>query len=146
MNELNLMVERTINAPQIDVFNAWLDPEMLKKFMMPAAGMSVPHASSEPEEGGRFEIVMQAGDNEIPHAGTYREINRYERLVFTWESPFSVENSTVTLTFKPVAAGTHVTLEHVRFIDAETRDNHKGGWMGILETLDATLNALQETG
>lgn len=141
MTDLNLTVERTIKAPQADVFNAWLNPEMLQKFMMPAAGMSVPRASSDQEEGGRFEIVMLAGENEMPHAGTYREISRHDRIVFTWESPFSVDDSTVTLVFKPVQEGTHVTLSHVRFSDAEARDNHKGGWIGILEALDATLTA-----
>ena len=33
MSELNLTVERTINAPQEKVFSAWLDPEMLKRFI-----------------------------------------------------------------------------------------------------------------
>lgn len=141
MNDLNLTVERTINAAPKDVFNAWLNPEMLRRFMMPGPGMSVPKASNDPKEGGRFDIVMLAGDNEIPHAGTYREIKPHERLVFTWESPFSVEDSTVTLTFAPAEGGTHVTLSHVRFADEETRDNHKGGWMGILETLDGALAA-----
>lgn len=141
MTDLNLTVERTIKAAQADVFNAWLDPEMLRKFMMPAAGMSVPKATNDPKEGGRFEITMLAGDNEIPHGGTYREINPHDRIVFTWESPFSVEDSTVTLTFAPAEQGTHVTLTHDRFSDAETRDNHKGGWIGILETLETALAA-----
>ncbi len=141
MSDLSLTVERTINAPQADVFNAWLNSDMLRQFMMPAAGMSVPRASNDPKEGGRFEIVMQAGDDEIPHAGTYREISPHDRIVFTWESPFSVDDSTVTLTFSSVEGGTHVTLHHVRFKDADTRDNHAGGWTGILESLDKALVA-----
>ncbi len=141
MTDLNLTVERTIMAAQADVFNAWLDPDMLRKFMMPTAGMSVPKASNDPKEGGRFEITMLAGGDEIPLAGTYREISPHDRIVFTWESPYSVEDSTVTLTFAPADRGTHVTLTHVRFKDAEARDNHKGGWSGILATLDATLAA-----
>lgn len=141
MTDLKLTVERTIKAAQADVFNAWLNPDMLRQFMMPAAGMSVPKASNDPKEGGRFEIVMLAGENEIPHAGTYREISPHDRIVFTWETPFSVDDSTVTLTFDPIEGGTQVTLTHVRFSDAETRDNHKGGWAGILKALDATLTA-----
>ena len=139
MTDLTLTVERTINAPQKDVFNAWLDPEMLKQFMMPAPGMSVPKAANDPKVGGRFDIIMQAGDSEIPHAGTYREITPYDRIVFTWESPFSVDESTVTLTFTPGNGGTHVSLTHVRFADAESRDNHEGGWTGILDALDTAL-------
>lgn len=141
MADLTLTVERTINSAPEDVFNAWLNPDMLRKFMMPAEGMSVPKASNTPKEGGRFEIIMLARENEMPHSGTYQEISPHDRIVFTWESPFSVEDSTVTLTFAPADGGTHVTLTHVRFNDAETRDNHKGGWIGILENLDTALAA-----
>ena len=140
MTDLTLTVERTINAPQADVFNAWLNPEMLRKFMMPAAGMSVSKASTEPKPGGRFHIVMKAGENEIPHSGTYREISPNDRIVFTWESPYSVDDSTVTLTFDTAPDGTRVTLTHVRFVDAATRDNHGEGWANILETFETLLD------
>lgn len=140
MTELTLTVERTINASQKDVFNAWLNPDMLRKFMMPAPGMSVPVASNDPKVGGRFDLVMQAGDDQIPHAGTYKEIDPHDRIVFTWESPFSVDDSTVTLTFAPKDGGTHVTLTHVRFADEQARDNHQGGWTGILEALSTQFS------
>jgi len=139
MTDLELTVERTIGAAPVDVFNAWLNPEMLRKFMMPASGMSVPKANNEPKEGGRFEIVMQAGEDQIPHAGTYREISPHSRIVFTWESPFSVDDSTVTLDFAPADEGTHVKLKHVRFADEESRNNHNGGWIGILAALNEAL-------
>ncbi len=140
MTDLTLTVERTIKAAQEDVFKAWLDPAMLRKFMMPAPGMSVPNASNDPKVGGRFDLVMQAGEDQIPHAGTYKEITPHERIVFTWESPFSVDGSTVTLTFAPKDDGTHVTLTHVRFADEQARDNHQGGWVGILAALDSSLS------
>lgn len=140
MSELTLTVEKTINARQEDVFNAWLDPEMLRKFMMPGPDMTVPVAKSDAKKGGRFEIVMKAGENEIPHAGTYLEIDPHNRIVFTWESPYSVDDSQVTLDFAERGSGTHVTLTHVRFADEQTRDNHIGGWTGILNTLDTVYS------
>jgi uncharacterized protein YndB with AHSA1/START domain len=139
MTDLSLTVERVIDAERERVFNAWLDPKLLARFMVPAPGMSVPHATSEAREGGRFEITMQAGDDEIPHFGEYREISPHDRIVFTWESPFSAENSTVTLTFEPEGDKTRVVLTHVRFPDAESRDNHESGWGAILAALDETL-------
>ena len=45
MTDLTLTVERTIQAPQQDLFRAWLDPEMLRRFMTPGPGMTVPRAS-----------------------------------------------------------------------------------------------------
>ncbi|WP_108815933.1 SRPBCC family protein [Loktanella sp. Alg231-35] len=141
MTDLTLTVERTIKAAPEKVFDAWLRPEMLQQFMLPGEGMTVPKASNDPREGGRFELVMQAGDQEIPHAGTYHKIDPHNCIVFGWESPFSTDGSTVTLDFKPVSGGTHLTLTHVRFPDVESRDNHAGGWGNILAALDARLAA-----
>jgi len=137
MSELSLTTERTINAPQDKVFGAWLDPEMLKRFMIPGEGMSVPTAETEATEGGSFKIVMQAGDQEIPHHGTYRKIAPHSQIIFTWNSPYSDEDSEVTLDFAPDGGGTKVTLTHVRFPSEESRDQHLGGWSGILAALEA---------
>ena len=139
MTDLTLNVSRTINATPEALFNAWLDPTMLAKFMAPGPDMTVPHAANDPVEGGRFDIIMKAGDQELPHAGTYKEINPHSRLVFTWESPMSVDGSTVTLTFDPVDGGTKVNLHHVKFQDEEKRANHEGGWMAILGKLEAAV-------
>lgn len=139
MTELSLAVSRTIAAPASKVFEAWLDPEMIAKFMRPIPEMPAPDVTNDPVEGGRFGIVMKAGEDEIPHAGTYKEISRYSRLVFTWESPFSVDGSTVTLDFEEVDGKTNVTLTHVKFPSEESRDNHNAGWGSILEALENTL-------
>lgn len=139
MTDLTLTTERTIKAPQEAVFKAWLDPEMLRKFMRPGPGMTTPKAETDPKEGGRFDLVMMAGEDEIPHAGTYKVIDPHNKIVFTWESPFSADDSTVTLNFAAADSGTRVTLTHVRFVSEESRDNHEGGWAKILEALDETL-------
>lgn len=139
MSELSTSVSRNIAAPRSKVFNAWLDPKMLAKFMTPMPGTTVPKATNDASVGGRFEIVMKIGEDELPHSGTYKEITPHERLVFTWESPFSAPNSVVTLDFAEVDGGTDVTLTHVKFPSEEARDNHTGGWTGILEALAANL-------
>ncbi len=139
MSDLSLTTSRTIAASQKAVFDAWLDPAMLRQFMRPGPGMTTPSAKNDPREGGRFDLVMRAGDDDLPHAGTYLEIDPHNRIVFTWESPYSAEDSTVTLNFEPDGEGTKVTLNHVRFMNEESRDNHMGGWTAILEALGETL-------
>lgn len=139
MTDLSLTVQRTINAPQDKVFNAWLDPETLARFMLPGPGMTVPRARSDAKTGGTFEIVMQGDGDEMPHSGEYLEISPHDRIVFTWQSPFSVEESEVTLEFAPDGAGTRVTLTHVRFADEVSRDNHEAGWTAILSALDGLM-------
>ena len=136
MTDLSTTTSRMIAAPAQKVFEAWLNADTLTKFMLPRADMPEPACTTDPIEGGRFDILMMVGENEIPHAGTYKEISRYSRLVFTWESPFSVDDSTVTVDFDEVEGGTNVTLTHVKFPSEESRDNHNQGWSHILKMLD----------
>ena len=83
---------------------------------------------------------MQVGENKIPHTGTYLEISRPHRLVFTWESPFSSSGSTVTLKFRDEGNNkTNVELNHVKFIDEQHRKNHEGGWANILRCLNEII-------
>ncbi len=133
--ELALEVSRVINASKERLFNAWLDPKMLAQFMTPGEGVTVPDARTDPEVGGRYLIVMRTPERDLPHSGTYRAIDPHDRIVFTWESEFSRDDSEVTLTFDEADAGTLVTLRHVRFLDEEKRNNHEKGWGAILEAL-----------
>ena len=135
--ELSLTVERVINAPAEKLFNAWLTPEMLKKFMLPGPDMSLPVAKVDAREGGRFELIMRAGDDDLPHSGTYKKINPHSQIIFTWESAWSPAESEVTLDFTPQDTGTKVTLTHQTFYDQEKRDNHEAGWGAILMAMDA---------
>lgn len=135
MSELSLTVSRHISAAPEKVFNAWLDPAMLAKFMTPGPNMTVPKAVTDAKEGGRFLVVMKADGDDMPHAGTYKEITPYSRIAFTWESPFSDPESVVTLVFVPKDGGTDLTLTHVKFPSEESRNNHEGGWTAILAAL-----------
>ena len=138
MTDLTLTARRTIKAPPERVFNAWLDPAMMSKFMSPRPDMHVREARSDAKVGGRF-YVMMVGDKDYPHEGTYKEITPHSRLVFTWEAPWSAPGTYVTIDFNPVAGGTEVVLTHVKFLSEESRDNHMQGWTGILSKLDATV-------
>lgn len=143
-NELSLTVSRTIDAPIERVFDAWLDPEILRRFMTPDEDVTVPSATVDPVEGGAFEIIMQVGEKEIPHSGVYETIDRPRKLVFTWESPHSIDGSTVTVDFAPADGGTRVTLTQVGFSSGDSRDGHEKGWTAILAALESTLETTVE--
>ena len=140
MTDLAVNVSKTIDAPIEKVFDAWLNPETLSQFILPMPGMPQPHTETDAREGGNFTIVMQVGDDKIPHSGKYLVINRPDKLVFTWESPFSMDGSTVTLKFSDLGENkTNVDLTHIKFKDEESRSDHEGGWGNILECLDDVL-------
>lgn len=136
MAELEVKIHKVISAPIEKVFDAWLNPVVLAKFMQPMSGMSDAEVINNPKVKGRFTIVMVAGDNKMLHEGEYIQIDRPNKLVFTWETSFSAEGSTVTLDFsKQDSTHTRIDLLHKKFINEETRKNHEGGWNGILDTL-----------
>jgi len=139
MTELELTVSRTIPAPRKAVFEAWLDPATMGKFMRPAADMASAHVTVDPTVGGAYEVIMIAGDKEIPHRGTYEAIDRHDRIVFTWLSEWTTEDSTVTLTFEHEGEGTKVTLHHVGFPNEDSRASHEGGWAEILEMCEDAI-------
>ena len=137
--ELSLEVTHHLPFPPDRVFDAWPDPATLAKFMLPAPGMAAPKVTTDPRVGGRFLIVMQTPDADLPHEGEYLVIDRPNRLQFTWISAYTQEDSTVTLEFTPSGAGTDIRLTHVRFPSTESRDNHQGGWGAILRAMDGAL-------
>lgn len=133
--DLSLKVTQIVPAEPERVFDAWLDPEMITRFMIAAPGAGVKSAEMDPRVGGRYAITMTNDMGEIPHWGEYREINRPDRLVFTWNSPHAAPDSLVTLTFEPVDGETLVTLVHEIFPSEGSRDGHTKGWTSILKTL-----------
>jgi len=142
MNDLKVNVSKTVNAPIKKVFDAWLNPTMLSKFILPMPGMENPQVENNAKEGGDFTILMKVGENEVPHKGKYLEIDSPNKLAFTWESPESVDDSVVTLNFIALDdEKTQVNLEHVKFIDETRRSNHEGGWSNILTKLSDVVAA-----
>ncbi len=136
MTELTVNVEKTIHVSIEKAFDAWLDPEMLSRFMTPMPGMPESEVENDARVGGSFTIIMHAGGQKLPHTGTYLEIDRPNKLVFTWGSERSLDDSTVTLNFARIDDNTTtISLTHVKFIDEEARSDHEGGWTNILDKL-----------
>ena len=141
MNELTVNIDKIINASIEKIFDAWFNPKLLSQFMRGMPEMSESEVEIDPREGGHFTFIMSLGERKIPHTGTYLEISRPNKLVFTWVSEYSVvDNSTVTLNFTKIDENkTKLSLSHVRFIDEETRAGHEGGWKCVLDNLHEVM-------
>ena len=136
VTDLVVQVSRIISTSQEKVFNAWLDPAMLSTFMLPKTGMPNPEVTIDPVVGGEYEIIMDVGDQKIPHHGKYLMIDPHHKIEFSWNSPFSGEGSVVSIEFREVdVSHTEVNLVHRKFPSEESRDNHEAGWTSILEML-----------
>jgi uncharacterized protein YndB with AHSA1/START domain len=138
MTDLTLTCRRTIKASPEQVYNAWLDPAMMLKYMTMGPDMQARDARTDPRLGGRFHFVM-VGEKENPHTGTYTALEPHSRIAFTWETPWSAPESRVELRLTPVPDGTEVVLTHVKFVSEQSRDGHLKGWTGILQRIDEML-------
>ena len=130
-----LTVRREIAAPAKELFDAWLDPAKLSAFMRPS-DTKRSAVKVDPRVGGAFEIVMHTPSGAVPHTGTYREIDRPRRLVFTWNSPYAKDiDSLVTVEFRAAGKGTEIVLTHEGLPSKEAVTGHTKGWSDILVLL-----------
>ena len=112
-------VERTIPAPPGQVYRAWLNPELLRRWMAPGS-MTMTRAEIEEWPGGSYRIWQEDSGREVGgFEAELLELVPGERLVFRWgfvgpertEGP--VFDSRLTVTFGADAAGgTLLTLVH----------------------------------
>ena len=141
-DEYSVTVRREIAARAEDLFDAWLDAESLGSWLRPS-GIRETRAETDPRVGGTFRIVMVDDESSLVHTGTYREIDRPRRLVFTWSSPATrFRDSIVTVTFEPSSnRSTVVEIHQVGLPDEEARASHHAGWSDMLRELDRTIAA-----
>ena len=141
-DETTLVVRRTYRAPRERVFSAWLDPDVLSKFIAPDTCSAGP-ISVDARVGGTYFITMNAPDGEMVARGEYLEISRPERIVFTWkwdeDDPTEEHDTQVTLEFADRGEQTELTLTHERLRSVESRDNHTSGWSSIADNLERVL-------
>ena len=83
---------------------------------------------------------MVDDESAMLHTGTYREIDRPRRLVFTWiSSATHHRDSIVTVTFEPGKDSTVVEIHQVGLPDEAARAGHEKGWSDALRELDRTF-------
>jgi uncharacterized protein YndB with AHSA1/START domain len=124
------------------VWRAWTDAQALKKWWGPGPGEPVSLAELDVRVGGRFRIVFGGRDGtEHECAGTYKEVVPNQKLVFTWSWPRTTPErvSVVTIVFRAVDGGTELDFRHEQLFDEKARDDHRRGWTGTLDKLEAFL-------
>lgn len=135
-----MRITRTLPASRERVFAAFTEPDLLKQWWGPA-GFSLPQASLDLRVGGSYRFGMQPPQGDVMYlAGTFREITRPERLVYTWawESAPEME-SIVTVEFREVDGDTEVIVTQEPFPNDEARQQHAYGWEGGLDRLTEVL-------
>lgn len=138
-----IRIERRLAASPERVFDAWLDPTMIGRFMFGAhlRDEQVVSLSNEARVGGVFHYKVTRGGVLIDHTGTYRALDRPRRIVFTWGVDAEQGDlSVVTIDLAPDGDGCLLTLTHRLDPDwAEYAERTQAGWTKIVGDLAAAL-------
>ena len=142
---LKVVVTHSFSASSDRVFDAWLDPKMIEKWMFSPTLLEqeVVRISLDARVGGSFSFVVRRQGKEIDHIGKYLEIDRPRRLVFTWGvRQDSGDSSRVMVDVVAQGTGSELILTHEldpAWADYESRT--RDSWTKMLKVLDDTLSA-----
>jgi len=139
---VNVKVIHRFNAEPGKVFDAWLDTAMISQFMFgpKLRDEQIIRISLEPRVGGIFSFVVRRQGEEINHVGEYLEIERPERLAFTWGTDDVADRSRVIIDIERLPSGCQLTLKHE--LDANWADyapRVEASWSKMLDALATEL-------
>lgn len=145
--EIGLELEHRYAAPRKEVFEAWTNPEVLKRWWAAAPTWGTPLAEVDAREGGSYRLSMRTDEGEVHTVkGGYREVSPPERLAYTWsweEGPDAAmagsESTLVVVEFLEDGDGTLVKLTHSGFASEQIREMHAQGWEAVLANLERNV-------
>jgi uncharacterized protein YndB with AHSA1/START domain len=141
----SLRLERTYDATPEEVFDAWTNPEVLRRWWAAAPTWRAPVAEVDLRVGGGYRLSMEDPETGAVHTvtGKYNEVRRPERLQYSWQweeaGGEAGHVSTVTVDFLASGAGTTVVLEHHGLATPESAERHRHGWTGCMENLSTRV-------
>jgi uncharacterized protein YndB with AHSA1/START domain len=122
------------------VYDAWLTPEAIARWMVGPAGGEMRHIAVDARVGGRFSFVIHRGGEDLDHTGEYMVVERPHHLAFTWGVPkYSAESTRVDLAVAPDGPGALLTLTHSG-VAPEYAERTTMGWTRILGAIAEVLS------
>jgi Uncharacterized conserved protein len=143
-----LTITRLIDAPPEKVYQAWIDPDMIKEWFCPRP-WRVTQATIDARVGGSSSMIMSGPNGEqFPNNGVFLEVIPGKKLVFTdaytsaWipsEKPFM----TGVLTFDNEGGKTRYTARVYHWNEADLKQHEqmgfRDGWSKATDQLELLL-------
>ena len=152
-----LKMVRNFDVTSENVFDAWLNPEKMRKWFFTLEGTNKV-SQNVPQVGGTWEVVDQRDGKDYRAVGEYLEIDPPNKLVFTFKMPqFSELEDTITVEILNLRQGCEMTFsqniivlheENWTKLDIEKalgeyRDGSEYGWnlmfMGLKELVETGI-------
>ncbi len=134
-----LTLERDFKTTPDRVFEAFTTPEKVARWFCPSDEYVCTVHELDARVGGRYRFAMKhKGGNVHTASGTYEELTRPSRLVFSfnWESDPAAGSSRVTVTFEARGDMTRMHFLQENMVSAESRDKHMAGWNGCFASFE----------
>ena len=136
-----IRVARSFGTPPERVFDAWLDPDVARRWLFATASQPMTDVAIDPRVGGSFRFAQRRDRASTEHTGEYIEIIRHRRLVFTLavaDRPYALTRVTVEIT--PAKTGCELALTH-EDVPPTLAHQTEARWTGVLYGLGVTLPA-----
>ncbi|HYW32774.1 MAG TPA: SRPBCC domain-containing protein [Gemmatimonas sp.] len=132
-SELELVVTRTVNGPVHLVFEAWTKAELFRRWWVPRSyGLTLLSCEMDVRVGGQYRLVFRHDDSTMEFFGTYLEVVKNARLV--WTNDEGDAGTTVTTVTFEEKAGKTVIVVHDLYPSKEAGDSGAAG--ALPETFD----------
>ncbi|MFT3750208.1 MAG: SRPBCC domain-containing protein [Agriterribacter sp.] len=155
LQDKELFITHLFDAPVPVVFDAWTDPEKLKRWYAPD-GCTIAYKSIEVKKGGHFHSCIHDpiyGDCWI--IGTYLEILQSEKLIFTMQlsnesgdvtDALAAGKSTewpaeilTTVTFEPIGSRTKIIIHQTVSESEAKKTGAYQSWIKMFNKLSRQL-------
>jgi uncharacterized protein YndB with AHSA1/START domain len=143
-----LRMKRTYEAPAQRVFDAWTSEEVMRRWFHGAHDWETTEADVDLRVGGAVRVVMRDPheDAEYGGGGHYTEIDRPNRLAFTWVWDAEPHQTLIEIEFEEADGVTTVRFTHSGLWDEEAVRSHEQGWGSCFDNLERTLEAAHPNG
>jgi uncharacterized protein YndB with AHSA1/START domain len=144
-SERELVVTRTFNCPARLVFEAWTQPELLKRWWVPKSiGLTLLSCEMDVRIGGGYRLVFAGNPEPVAFFGKYLEVTPHSRL--SWSNDESPDGTITTVTFEERGGTTRVVVHDLypskEALDAAIASESTGGFTEQFEQLDELLVTL----
>jgi uncharacterized protein YndB with AHSA1/START domain len=141
--EGKVRLERAIRASAEELFDAWTDAELLKRWWHAERDWETPSATVDPRLGGRLQIMMRnpADGSEYAGSGEFTIFERPRRLAFTWtwDDDELARRQLVEVEFIEHGPETTLLVLTHRGLPREEAGDYREGWTASLDNLEDAL-------
>ncbi|PIC80574.1 ATPase [Sporosarcina sp. P18a] len=138
VSSTSLKMIRNFDVDPEKVFDAWLNPEMMRKWFFTLEGTNKV-TRNNPQVGGAWEIIDHRGGQDYRAIGEYLEIDPPKKIMLTFKMPeMSDLKDTITVELKELEQGCEMTFTQLIHVAEEVNGTESEIEKALTEMHDGT--------